>query len=267
MRYLSVCTIAKNETDYLLEWVSQGLVVGVEHYTIYDNESIIPVRNTLKPLVDKGIVRVINWPGREKQMPAYDHYLKNFGHETVWAAIFDLDEFLIPQIKDTVPEILQEYEKIDNMAAFQASWRIFGSSNHKTKPEGLVIENYTKALPKSHHENTHTKSIMRPNRTHSAGTNPHFMIPKRGFRNISEHHRIVVNAWVAHSSQKLQLNHYITKSLAEFTEKLKKGRIDTDKEPPRQMDAFNYFDNAATEVDVSASRFIEPTKLMMEQFK
>ena len=48
MRYnIIICAILKDETPYLIEWVEHHLQIGVEHFVLYDNNSIIPAKKTL----------------------------------------------------------------------------------------------------------------------------------------------------------------------------------------------------------------------------
>ena len=44
--YVIICAILKDETPYLIEWVEHHLKIGVEHFVLYDNNSIIPARHT-----------------------------------------------------------------------------------------------------------------------------------------------------------------------------------------------------------------------------
>jgi len=192
-------------------------------------------------------------------MLAYEHYLLSFGNQTRWAAVIDGDEFLVPQHKNTVPEVLEEYEDVGGLGV---SWRIFGSNGHLTRPKGTLIENFTKASPKTWHENTHIKSIIQPAKTKRTNYNPHSFLYQDGFSCVSEDFKVVKNAWTPHCSEKLQLNHYFTKSREEFELKVKRGRADVSdpKIKGRSMEDFENFDRMCTEEDVGALRFVEGMK-------
>ena len=47
MDYLSLCLICKDENDYLAEWLDYHILMGVERFYIYDNESQVSLRETL----------------------------------------------------------------------------------------------------------------------------------------------------------------------------------------------------------------------------
>lgn len=260
MRYLSACSIVKNELD-LEEFICYHRIVGIEHFTFYDNDSVIPVKNILKNYIDTGIVNVIDFPGLSRQMPAYNHYLENFGKNTQWAAMIDADEFLVPKQSDSVLDVLDNFA---NYASLQVNWILFGSSGHLTRPEGLVIENYTQSSPASYKENLHTKAIVQPAKIHYAGSNPHYFVPRPGFRAVGEDFEVIHNAWSQkHNAQQLQLNHYTTKSLEDFEIKMAKGRADAVHLPGTQMVNFDTLNNFCTEQDKNIVRFIEPIKRLM----
>jgi len=257
MKYYSICAIAKEEHLYLEEWVNSNRATGAEHFIIYDNGSSIPVVETLKKYIEAGFVTVVNFPGKSAQMPAYTHCLYNFGSTSKWIGFFDCDEIMIPQEKNSVQEILQDYDKY---GGFNVSWRIFGSSSHKEKPEGLMIENYSFAMPKEHYESTHTKAIVQPEKTLRAGSNPHHFVFKPGNHSVSEDFKLVSNAWTSHCSDKLRLNHYFTKSLEEFKIKIQRPRADAAHMRGRVLEDFYSFDKLCTEKDECAFRFIDKTK-------
>ncbi len=63
MKYhIIICAILKDETPYLVEWVEHHLGIGVEHFVLYDNNSVIPTKQTLEAYVRKGVVLVIDCP-------------------------------------------------------------------------------------------------------------------------------------------------------------------------------------------------------------
>lgn len=254
MYKLSICAIAKNEHFGLEEWVNYHRVVGVEHFYIYDNDSRVPVRETLAKYVSAGLVTVIEFPGLSKQMPSYNHCLQNYGSSSDWIAFIDCDEFLLPKEGDSVPEILSGYHTFGSL---QVNWILFGTSGHVSRPEGLVIESYTLASTPQWADNLHTKAIVQPRYTHSAGTNPHYFNFKHGFYAVNEDFIPVPNAFTArHYSKLLQINHYTTKSLDEFKAKISKGRADAAHLPPAKLESQVALDRACTDKHTEIQRFI-----------
>ena len=74
--YLSLCLICKDENDYLPEWLDYHILMGVDRFYIYDNESRISLRESLADYIARGWAVVMNIPGKAAQLFAYDHCLQ-----------------------------------------------------------------------------------------------------------------------------------------------------------------------------------------------
>lgn len=260
MHKLSISVIAKNEHLYLEEWVNYHRAVGVEHFYIYDNESAIPITQTLSKYIAAGCVDVINYPGPSRQMPSFDHCLRNFGKDNQWIAFVDCDEFLVPKKTDYVTDILDQFA---NYGALQVNWVLFGSNGWKERPNGMVIENYTLATNSDWNDNLHTKAIVQPQFTKGPGGNPHHFIYLHNHHAVDEQYRSVPNAWnTAHSVEKIQLNHYTNKSLEDLKDRKSKGRADGAHLPTKTLQNFEELDKASTVKETSILRFIDKTKAL-----
>jgi len=253
MKYeLSICAYCKDETDYLEEWVNFNRCVGVEHFYIYDNLSVEPVKKTLKKYIDNGYVTVIDFPGKKRQIECYNYHINNHINNSKWTAFFDCDEFLIPKQCNNVLEILIDYEKYGGLCV---NWVQFGSSGFLTKQQGLVTETFTLSKP-----DTHTKTIVKSDLVLKSSGNSHSFLFKNNY-SVSENFIRVDNVHILPSIKKIQLNHYLVKSFEEFEKRVNKTLIGTaDGGPPRSINNIYECDRICTEVDNSAFRFIENTK-------
>jgi hypothetical protein len=261
---LAISAIAKDEHLGLREWVAYHRVVGVEHFYIYDNDSKIPVAQTLAKEIAAGHVTCIQYPGLSRQMPSYSDCLAYYGKNNEWIAFIDCDEFLVPKQTNTVTELL-DYWNFPYVGSLQVNWILFGSSGHLIPPNGLVIENYTLSTGKDWKGNLHTKAIVKPEFTLRAGSNPHYFIHKPGYFAVGEDSQKIVNAFsTTHCNTWIQINHYTTKSLKEFEAKVLKGRADAHHIPGTNMEAFHKLNAACLYQDTSIQRFIEPTKRLLE---
>jgi Glycosyltransferase family 92 len=210
--YLSIVAIYRDEAVYLKEWVEFHRIVGVERFFLYDNFSVDDHREILAPYVDEGIVVIHHWPVFPGQIPAYDDALRRHRVDSRWIAFIDLDEFLFSPTGRPVPEILREYEE---HPAVLANWAVFGSSGHKTRPPGLVIENYVRRMEPGHGPQQ-SKTILDPERAERCG-GAHFFHYKQGAGSaVDELHRPVPYGRTSTVAfDKLRVNHYYTKSIAE----------------------------------------------------
>jgi hypothetical protein len=251
MKYeLSICAICKDETDYLEEWINFNRCIGVEHFYIYDNDSAVPVKITLDKYIDAGYVTVFDFPGSRKQIPAYHDFINNHKNDSKWVAFLDCDEFLIPKQVDTIQEILKDYE---NYGGLCVNWVMFGSNGFLTKPLGLITESYT--LSKV---DQHIKTIVQSEFVSRSAGPSHCFRYEKGYYAVSEDFKKVDYAYSVPSINKIQLNHYFTKSFEEWEKKVQRGTADGF--PKRLINNIYAHDKWCNDIDISAFRFIEKTK-------
>ena len=94
---LAVVAILKNEAPYIKEWIDYHLLAGVDHFYLYDNESEDNLKAKLRPYIKNGIVTYTYYPGKMKQMVAYNEAIRNYKFECNYMAFIDADEFIFPR--------------------------------------------------------------------------------------------------------------------------------------------------------------------------
>ncbi|MEG4227930.1 FkbM family methyltransferase [Microcoleus sp. N9_B2] len=220
---LSVCAILKNEAPYLIEWLEFHKIAGVERFYLYDNNSTDNPLDVVRPYVKSGEVIWHDWPLIPGQLQAYEHCLETYRQESEWIAFIDLDEFLFTTEKDDLKEVLEEFY---DCPAVAVNWLVFGSCGHKTRPEGLQLENFTKRGVNDWEINKHIKSIVRPVEA-MRPLSPHDFTYLNNRVAITENKEPIVGPWsTTNSVQKLRINHYTTRSLQENKEKMLRGIAD-----------------------------------------
>ena len=224
---LSICAIIKNEGPYLKEWLDYHLLTGVKRFYLYDNDSDDDTCKILQPYIDKGQVVYHYFPGYGMQKIAYNTCLADHGDETQWLAFIDVDEFIVPLKKKTVPEFLADYKEYSGVII---NWMNYDCNNHIKKPKGGVLENYTRVhyenqRPKNHH----VKSIVRPHDVMQML--PHIARYKDGKFAVTENKQQMLlqneslTAFV--SVDKIRINHYYCKSKEEADKKVARGDVAT----------------------------------------
>jgi hypothetical protein len=230
--YLSICAIYRDEAPYLREWIEFHRLVGVERFYLYNNGSTDEHLEVLAPYVDAGTVVMRDWPVFPGQIQAYEDCLKRHRDESRWIAFIDLDEFLFSPTGSPVPDLLKEFERFPGVAV---NWAMFGSSGHRTKPPGLVIENYLRrtADPRL---NSIIKSIANPRRVSAFGT-PHYFMYRHGVTvDVDQRPMFKAPLWRTESPslERLRINHYVVKSEEEFRRKLARGHADGARPKPKE---------------------------------
>lgn len=206
----AVCAVFKDEAPHLREWIQFHRLQGFERFHLYNNESSDNWMPEVFDLISAGIVTIHDWPGQAQQIAAYKDFVQKCNREYKsykWVGFFDIDEFMYGRSGRTVAQIINDY---DQYAAIEAGWIIFGTSGHKTRPEGLTIDNYTMRSELDFKENVkHVKSIVKPCRV----------------VNFRDPHQLDVFGSTAKPVD-LKINHYWSRSEEDLLHKYTRGRPD-----------------------------------------
>ena len=225
--YLSVCTPYRDDASYLQEWIEFHRLVGIDRFYLYNNGSSDDHRKILAPYVERGTVTVYDWPipaigdtGRPSGIiRAFDHCVERHRTDSRWIAFIDIDEFLFSPARATISELLTDYEGSPGIAVHRAE---FGTSGHRTRPAGLVIENYVHRVRQDPDSRAYFKSIIDPLQVTRCASVHHFLY-RDGFA-VDENKIPVVTGIRAEktfvSFSRLRINHYRTKSEEELSRKL-----------------------------------------------
>ncbi|WP_340313239.1 glycosyltransferase family 92 protein [Rhizorhabdus argentea] len=218
--FLTMTVIVKDEGPYLAEWIEYHLLQGVEHVYVYDNGSNDRPWELLADYLTQGRATLIHWPEHPGQLSAYNHAIRIFGRDSEWMAVIDVDEFIQPPANCNIPDVLRALEPdVDQLLL---PWVHFGSSGHETKPEGLVIENFVHRSAEPH---TQTKFVVRPEATRFVGV--HHCQTRAG-RTVDSAGQPAFERWIQPQpiAATMRINHYFTKSRAEFATKIARGQSD-----------------------------------------
>jgi Glycosyltransferase family 92 len=270
--YLSLCSLYKDHAEYLREWLEFHRLVGVERFYLYDNESNDDHEAVLAPYVERGIVEVHDWPTPETVargvpwgiIPAFDDCIARHRDDSHWIGFVDVDEFLFSPTGRSLPDVLAGFEAYPGV---EVSRLEYGTSGHRTKPDGLVIESYLRrrsyTSPKKDWE--HVKSIVDPRRTKRA-FNAHGFFYTDGYAVRENGDRALEDPpgrRVFPEFSLLRINHYITKSEDEYARKAAQwaaaGRPWPDEDRAPFMDSLN------AELDDSITAYLPALRQALAQ--
>ena len=144
---VSVCAIFKDEAKFLQEWLEYHLMVGVEHFYLYNNNSEDDFESVLRPYIAKGQVTLVDWKPLHAQMAAYQDAVGKFSGETRWMGFIDIDEFILPLKSDCIYDVLKPFDR--RAGAVVIYWKYFGTSGIVQRdPDKLITEQFTASYPK-----------------------------------------------------------------------------------------------------------------------
>ena len=262
--------VFRNEARFLKEWIEFHKLVGVEKFFLFNNLSTDNYEQILEPYVRTGLVHLCDWalPARsltelrDMQLGAYRRILDLVTDSAKWLAFVDIDEFLFSAQKDTISEVLTEF---DEFGAVSVNWQMFGDSKLETlPPDSLLIEHLTSKAVENHDDNFWVKSISRPEHVMRIKS-PHFNSYVSGKLQVGTDKIAMEGSRSSHVFiDKLRVNHYWTRDREAF-EKNKMPALRS-RESVSELEAIEQrlIDYNAVE-DTVIHRFLPALKLMMKE--
>lgn len=175
---LAACMMFQNEAFFLKEWIEYHKLIGFEHFYLFNNASTDNYWEILEPYVLSGEVELFDYQEQTTNQvdyltlqcaKIYTHALSLARGKVKWLAIFDADEFIVPQKGFSLLKILKKYERYGGV---YVDYLFFGTSHVEKVPEGrLIVETLNHCASKSM---AFGKSIVRPERVSSC-PDPHRM--------------------------------------------------------------------------------------------
>jgi hypothetical protein len=227
---VTICAIFKNEAPYMEEWLDYHILLGIEHFYLYNNFSDDEYREVLSPYIKQGIVTLIDWPIEHGQKSAYRDCYQKYADETNWIGYIDIDEYVCPKYESTIGEWLKKYRLYPGVLI---CWKIFGTSGRlEHDPRRLIIEQYTKSWPypvdvgKSFFNTSYNLGYIN---AHCAYAFVRLFGVKAYIPPVNEYKKFLW-FWRHHyplfsRESVIQINHYWSKSYKNYIEKTHKGSV------------------------------------------
>lgn len=207
-----ICVIIKDEQDYLEEWITHHLNLGIDEIFLFEDYGSKSHAEIIKPFGDKVHLESIDVvfksnihykkSGSYRQNALFNWFPIEYKDKFDWVLFNDIDEFLM--LKVPLHELLEEY---DDKSGILLEWKFYGANGHITKPEGKVMDNFTKISPSSFDYYYSFKSFLN----------------LKNYTYWEQHiHKIkgCVFPKTSYGDHKAWLNHYFTKSWEEWKDKL-----------------------------------------------
>ena len=229
-----ICTIGKEENRYIREFVSYYKKIGVDKIFLYDNNDMDKehFEEVINDYIIKGFVKIINWRGIEKPhfKAINDCYIKNY-KEYDWFMFYDIDEFIHLFNYKNIKEFLNQI-KFNKCKKIYLNW-VLHTDNDLIQYENLSLfqrfpELERDALIKDKFSQK-VKSILRgnilnfliANNSHTSHVITDSVKACNGFGKLVN---LDNEFYLKNSDAKYYyIDHFYTKSLEEFVNKIKRG--------------------------------------------
>lgn len=234
MLKVALVCIAKNEDNYIEEWLKYNLKLGFDEIFIYQNDW------RWSGNMEK--VNKIEFDGPIRQVEAYNNFITNNKDKFDWVAFFDIDEFLVLKIHKDIKYFINDYA---DLPAIGINWVLFGDNGYtKVIDDYSLLRRFTKRQKST---NLHVKNIINLSKTNSM--NIHNPNSEWYDTNRNQQFGSFLNPGLDNIAQ---INHYFCKTKEEFIHKIKKGRADA--KSIRKIEEFDKH-NFNEIVDMSAYNF------------
>jgi len=140
---------------------------------------------------------------------------------------------------------------------------MYDSNGHIKKPDGLVIENYTRTYKNSNDwHNTHIKSIVNPRKVKKC-QQPHFCEYMNNQKAVNENLIPIDGPFTENNSaKKMRINHYYSKSKNEYIAKQNKGSADDNNPRTIREEDYNF---PETKQDFIMEKYVIKLKLLLHE--
>jgi len=120
--YISNCALYRNDENIMKQWIEWQMLMGIEHFYLYDHQSFDKTNEILEPYIKRGIVTYHNWRNYRPEPHTIKTYhlaqdasilscLNRYRENNKWLWFGDDDEFLYPLKEDSIIPMLKLYEK------------------------------------------------------------------------------------------------------------------------------------------------------------
>ena len=222
-----VFTCAKNENEYIREWIEHYKSLNFDKIIICDNNDDLSLMEVISDYIDSGFVEIFDCRGVGSfQVQIYSMFCSEGNYK--WCAYFDCDEFLELGLYSDIKEYLSTKS---GEICISFNWMLYGSNEQLFKTEGGVQERfkYPTSPISLYTENCYIKSIVRGGNffKNDCWFNGSHMPTKEGtykqciggyFWKFNNSHQILPPRY-----KEGYIKHYYTKSFEEWTNKSKRG--------------------------------------------
>nr|XP_051211418.1 glycosyltransferase family 92 protein At1g27200-like [Lolium perenne] len=208
---ICACTMVRNVSKFLREWVLYHDTLGVDQFFLYDNGSEDNLAGKVADLRSTGVnISTVAWPWTKTQEAGLSHCAAVHQASCQWMAFVDVDEFIFSpdwkNLESPSKSMLEALVSVDpQIGQIYLPCFDFGPSGQTAHPQDGVCQGYTCRLKtQQRHKSLVRLDAVEPSLQNSVH---HFSI-KAGFTNM----------W----TKLARINHYKYQAWTEFKLKFKR---------------------------------------------
>jgi hypothetical protein len=258
--YFSILMMFKNEESILKEWLEYYLLLGTDHFFLFNHGSTDKSVDILTPYIEKGLVTLNNFTRPFSEIKVMLNTGLNIArNKTKWLAIIDSDEFIVPIQHNNIKDFLRQYEPFGGVCI---NWQMFGTSNVAKVPTNkTMIETLTLKAHPSTPPNIMVKSIVQPAKV-EAVKDQHKCRYKNNYFDVNTNkEKITKDKKKKILLNQAQINHYYTRDIDYMQTKAQRRVITAGTPLEVTMSMYNIFNDVQ---DNNILRFVPQLRSKLE---
>jgi hypothetical protein len=235
----AICACAKNEDDYIKEWIEYHIKLGFDRIYLCDNNDDARLESFLTDYTRENFLIIYDYRGaRNFQIDCYNEMIRTYKQTYAWCAFIDIDEFITLEKHSNIKDFLDDI-RVDVVFL---NWMIMSSDCKIYKEAGGVLDRFRNPVSLNHTRNRHIKSIVREGVEGLFVDNPHnIKVPSEKYSHAGEIILTESSPWVESCRyETAYIRHYYTKSFEEWITKVgvRKWPDSTEVDRSRWLSAF-----------------------------
>ena len=230
---LCLCTPAKKENRYIREFVQYYEKYGIDKIYLYDNNEINGenFEQVIKDYIKKGFVRIINWRGiKNAAFDIMNDCYKKYNKYYDWILFYEVDEYIHLTNFTNIKDFLNQ-PRFKNCQKIHLNWVYHTDNNLIYYDNRTLHERFPEVEPNARMNKkgkfNQVKSILRGNIKNITIYHVHILcLGLKTCDSFGNKVNVSIKKINDYSDFKYNyIDHYYSKSLEEFIDKLNKGDV------------------------------------------
>ena len=229
-----ICTIGKNENRYIREFVEYYKKIGVDKIFLYDNNDLDKenFKTVIKDYIDKEYVQIFNWRGiKAPHFKAINDCYLRYNKYYNWLIFYDVDEYIHLYNYGNIKDFLND-KKFNKRQKIYLNW-VFHTDNNQIHYQNISL---FKRFPEIERDAIINKNFIQKVKSILRGNISDFVISKsketshiitnsvKGCNGFGKEINLLKENLMKNSDTKFYyIDHFYTKSLEEFVDKINRG--------------------------------------------
>lgn len=133
---VALMCIAKDEDNYIDEWIEYHRKLGISKIIIYQNQWRYHGK-----YLHSDFVELVEFDMTHPQPWCYDDFIDKYYNQFDWAGFIDVDEYVVLKHYNNISDFLENYNEFDSLGLH---WNMFGSGGQEFHGDYSLVRRFTR---------------------------------------------------------------------------------------------------------------------------